>query len=126
MVVGFTTTYAINHCISPLTLRVRISLMQHYVIKFVSDVPQVGSFLLVLQFPPPRHYITEILLKVALNNITLTTISIIFFLPKSQSVSILTLFYGQEDNYTPDYRHNLSRTLHIPPTCDCWTDKHIC
>jgi hypothetical protein len=27
--------------------------VQHYVIKFVGDLPQVGCFLRVLQFPPP-------------------------------------------------------------------------
>jgi hypothetical protein len=27
--------------------------IQHYVIKFVSDLRQVGSFLRVLRFPPP-------------------------------------------------------------------------
>jgi hypothetical protein len=27
--------------------------IQHYVIKFVSDLRQVGGFLRVLQFPPP-------------------------------------------------------------------------
>jgi hypothetical protein len=27
--------------------------VQHYVIKFVSDLRQVGGFLRVLQFPPP-------------------------------------------------------------------------
>ena len=27
--------------------------IQHYVIKFVSDLRQVGGFLQVLQFPPP-------------------------------------------------------------------------
>ena len=27
--------------------------MQHYVIKFVSDLRQIGGFLLVLRFPPP-------------------------------------------------------------------------
>ena len=27
--------------------------IQHYVIKFVSDLEQVGNFLLVLRFPPP-------------------------------------------------------------------------
>jgi hypothetical protein len=50
--------------------------VQHYVIKFVSDLRQVGSF-----FPGPpvsstnkieRHDIAEILLKVAINTITLT------------------------------------------------------
>ena len=41
---------------------------QHYVIKFVSDLRQVGGF---LRFPPPIKLtdITEILLKVALNTI---------------------------------------------------------
>jgi hypothetical protein len=28
-------------------------LIQHYVIKFVSDLRQVGGFLRVLRFPPP-------------------------------------------------------------------------
>ena len=27
--------------------------MQHYVIKFVSDLQQVGGFLPILRFPPP-------------------------------------------------------------------------
>ena len=65
--------------------------IQHYVIKFVSDLWQVGDFHRVLRFPPPirrslryqrgisesvyknnRSDITEILLKVALNIIILT------------------------------------------------------
>ena len=45
--------------------------IKHYVIKFVSDLRQVGGFLQVLLSPPPiktdSHDITEILLKVALN-----------------------------------------------------------
>ena len=45
MVVGFTITCA-------------ISAYHHYVIEFVSDLRQVGSFLLVLQFPPPIKQIT--------------------------------------------------------------------
>jgi len=47
--------------------------IQH-VIKFVSDLRQVGGFHLVLGFSPPikpRHDITEIFLKVALNAILL-------------------------------------------------------
>jgi hypothetical protein len=50
--------------------------MQHYVIKFVSELRQVGDFLRVLWFPPPmktdRHDIAEILLKVRLNTIKQT------------------------------------------------------
>ena len=34
--------------------------IQHYVIKFVSDVRQVGGFLWVLRFPPPKKLITTI------------------------------------------------------------------
>jgi hypothetical protein len=44
----------------------------YYVIKFVSDLRQVGGFLSVLRFAPPIKLtatITEILLKVALNTI---------------------------------------------------------
>jgi hypothetical protein len=46
--------------------------IQHYVIKFVSDLRQVSDFLLVPAInKTDRHNITEILLKVALNTITL-------------------------------------------------------
>ena len=49
--------------------------LQHYVIKFVGDLRQMGGFLQALLFPPPNktdnHDITEILLKVALNTIIL-------------------------------------------------------
>jgi hypothetical protein len=46
--------------------------IKHYVIKFVSDLRQVGGFLRVLRFPPKKtdhQYITEILLKVTINTI---------------------------------------------------------
>jgi gentisate 1,2-dioxygenase len=47
--------------------------IQHYVIKSVSVLRQVGGIPRVLQFPPPkktdRQDITEILFKVALNTI---------------------------------------------------------
>jgi hypothetical protein len=52
--------------------------IQHYVIKFVSELRQAGGFLRVLRYPvsstnkSDRHDITEILLKVALNTIILT------------------------------------------------------
>jgi hypothetical protein len=50
-----------------------VCLIQHHVIKFVSDLRQISGFLQVLWFPPPikltARYteITEILLKVTLN-----------------------------------------------------------
>jgi hypothetical protein len=34
--------------------------IQHYVIKFVSDLRQVGGFLMVLRFPPPIKLTTMI------------------------------------------------------------------
>ena len=34
--------------------------LQHYVIKFVSDMRQVGGFLLVLKFPPPKKLTVKI------------------------------------------------------------------
>ena len=59
--------------------------IQHYMIKFVSDLWQVGGFLRVLRFPPiktDRHNITEILLKLALNTITLIIFDISMQLKK--------------------------------------------
>jgi hypothetical protein len=50
--------------------------IQHYVIKFVSDLRQVSGFLWVLRFPPPiKLTATEILLKVGLNTLNLTDLS---------------------------------------------------
>jgi hypothetical protein len=49
-------TYLCNRCLSSLLLLFRIPLrqgVQHYVIKFVSDLWQVSVFLWVLRFPPP-------------------------------------------------------------------------
>jgi hypothetical protein len=56
MVVGFTTTYAISayhHWYSKFEPRSgEVHSIQHYVIKFVSDLQQVGGILQVLWFPP--------------------------------------------------------------------------
>ena len=59
MVVVFTTTYATE----PITTNAsskhahgELYSMQHYVIKFVSDLRQVGGFLQVLRFPPPIKF----------------------------------------------------------------------
>ena len=52
----------------------------HYVMKFVSDLRQVGGIHRVLRFPPPIKLtttnITEILLQVTLNNINQPILSI--------------------------------------------------
>ena len=62
MVVGFTTTYAISayhHWCSEFESRSEWG-VRHHVIKFVSDLRQVGGFLLVLQFPTPIKLIATI------------------------------------------------------------------
>ena len=80
-VVGFTTPYPIStihhyRCEFE-SCSGEVSSIQYYVIKFVSDFRRVCGFLLVFQFPPPMklttmiYLVTEILLKVLLNNITL-------------------------------------------------------
>ena len=57
IVVGFTTTYAIsaypNNVVSLHLTHGEVYSIQHYVIKFVSDLRQVGGFLGVLRFPQP-------------------------------------------------------------------------
>jgi len=62
MIVGFTTTYAIStyhHWCCEFESRSG-RCVQHYVIKFVSDLRQVDGFLLVLRFPPPLKLIATI------------------------------------------------------------------
>ena len=72
MVVGFTTTYVISayhHECCEFESRSGRG-VQHYVIKFFSDLRQVGGFLRVLRFPPP----IKLLFKVALNTIKPTSL----------------------------------------------------
>jgi hypothetical protein len=74
MVVGFTTTYAISaHHHDSYEFESRSERgVQHYVIKFVSVLQQVGGFLRVLRSSTnktDRHDITEILLKLPLRTI---------------------------------------------------------
>ena len=67
IVVGFTTTYALMQSV-PITTNVTSSnpahgevyLIQHYVIRFVSDLRQVGGLLRVLWFHPPIKMIAKI------------------------------------------------------------------
>jgi hypothetical protein len=75
MVDGFTncaiSTY--HHLSNP--ARGEVSTIQHHVIKLIGDLRQVGGF---LRFPPllkltAMIYVVEILLKVALNVITIST-----------------------------------------------------
>jgi len=58
MVVGFTTTYAISayhHWCCEFESRLGQS-VQHYVIKIVSELQQVGGFLWFLWFPPQYNW----------------------------------------------------------------------
>ena len=97
MVVGFITTYAISAyhhlCCDFESHSGEVYAIQQYVIKFLSDLRQVGGFLRVLRFPPPIKLtatITEILLKLALNTITfppLLTILIALIQNKSPKVT---------------------------------------
>ena len=62
MVVGYTTTYAINvyhHWCCEFEYQLGRG-VQHYVIKFVSDLRQFGGFLRVLQFLPPINLTAKI------------------------------------------------------------------
>ena len=83
MVVGFTKVLPVQSV--PITIKVvslnpvpdEVYSIQHYVIKFVSELREVGGgFLWVLRFPPclklTTTIFTEILLKVALNTINQT------------------------------------------------------
>ena len=89
MIVGFTTTCAISayhHWCCEFESRSRRG-VQHYVIKFVSDLRQIGGFLHVsFTNKTDRHDITEILLKVTLNTIKQTK-------TKSHMVDPLPEFY---------------------------------
>ena len=58
-----------NKVVSSNPVHGEVYLIQHYVIKFVSDLLQFGDFLWVLWFPPPIKLTALILLKVALNTI---------------------------------------------------------
>ena len=84
MVVGFTTSCAITQWPSAITTRVVSSNLvhgdvysiQHYVIKFVSDLRQVGGFLeysISSTNKTDCHDTTEILLKVVFNTINQAT-----------------------------------------------------
>ena len=76
----------LNMQLVPITTRVAslhpahddVYAIQHYVIKFVSDLRQVNGFERVVWFSPTyktdSNYLIEILLKVVLNTITLTKI----------------------------------------------------
>ena len=55
MVVGFTTK-----AVSSNPDHGEVYSIQHYMIKFVSDLQQVGGFLRVLRFPPPIKLTTTI------------------------------------------------------------------
>jgi hypothetical protein len=59
MVLGFTTTCAITKVVNLNPAHGEVSSIQHCVIKFVSDLRQVGCFLRVLRFSPPIRVHTD-------------------------------------------------------------------
>ena len=67
IVVGVTTICAISayptNVVSSNPANGEVYSIQHYVIKFLSDLRQVGDFLRVLRFPPPINLTAAILLK---------------------------------------------------------------
>jgi len=123
MVVGFTTLSVqsvpiTTYVVSSNTVHGKVYSIQHYMIKFVSDLRQVGGFLRVLWFPPPiklvtgrwfslgtpvsstnktdRYDITEMLLQVALNTRNQPTIYLYFernkiFLPRESLIFIFKI-----------------------------------
>jgi hypothetical protein len=54
----------------PITTKVARYAIQHYLIKFVSDLRQVGVFLRVLRFPPSMQLAATIWLKYRLSQVT--------------------------------------------------------
>ena len=61
MVIGYTTIT--SKVVRSDPVHGEVYSIQHYVIKFVSDLRQVSGFLLVLQFPPPIKLTVMIQLK---------------------------------------------------------------
>ena len=117
MVVGFTTTCA-NHCLSPLKLWVRTAFMlrctsiQHYVKhiqwlvtgRWFSPGTPVSS-----TNKTDRHDITEILLKVALNTITLTTIQ------NTWITYHQSMYYATKSHLHNHIPHNIVSIVFFPP-----------
>ena len=56
-------TNFITKVVNSNSVRDEVFSIQHYVIKFVSDLQQVHDFLWILQFPPPIKLTTTISLK---------------------------------------------------------------
>jgi hypothetical protein len=90
--------------------------IQHYVIKFVSDLRQVCGF--------HRHNITEILLKVALNTITMTKPSIltwvcfpriVLYLPKpgENNINTLVIYIYTNNSFKNNCKSQNEREVHI-------------
>jgi hypothetical protein len=71
---------------------ITVYLIQHYVIKIVSNLQQVSGFLWVLRFHPPiKLAATEILLKMVLNTINLNQTKIWIF---SDKTTIFQTFFS--------------------------------
>jgi hypothetical protein len=110
--------------------------IQHYVIKFVSDLRQIGGFLPLLRFPPPiktdRHDIAEILLKVALNTIILTLTLLFFFSVCVDNRATQSCEYWKHFGYctVPEYEtfmhQNCARTCNYCQNYGWWWPSTCC
>jgi hypothetical protein len=96
-----------------------VYLIQHYVIKFVSDLWQVYGFLQVLRFPPPIKLTVMIYSWLSLSWIRLTRISgWVEFLSKSRTSLCINIY-----NLTPvksnsdESKFRLSRIKVLVPRC---------
>ena len=104
-----------------------VNSIQHYVIQFISDWRQIGGFLRVYRFPPPikwsPRYVPEILLKVALNTITLNP----YFSFVWQNIWLegkLTLPPAQQQDHTS--RFSSSFSFRSWPVMTTTTKTYIC
>ena len=134
MVVGFTTTYMCNPCLSPLMLWVWVSIRarctQHYVIKFCQWLAtgrwnSLGH-LISSTNTTDSHDITEILLKVALNTSKQTGV---VYVP----VAEISKWAGTWYFYLSEIVYSTGRNYWTPPkltvvkttsTIDLWNIFH--
>jgi hypothetical protein len=84
--------------------------MQHYVIKFSSDLWQVCVFLRLLRFPPPKKLTAiGIWLKVALYTITLNIMFVFLFntIQISNMIFAFTMHFAKPNTYAFNFYKNI-------------------
>ena len=108
--------YLCNQCISLLVSsnpsHGEVYSIQHYVINFVSDLQQFGDFCRVPRFCPPikMTFITEILLKVALNTIVrITLLPVFLYCPFVIEPSGFSTVYSKKGREKSRLKINMKR-----------------